>query len=494
MDVQEQVVAWLAQQEVDTYLVGGSVRDWLLGRPVYDLDVATPGDGVVLARSLANHFRGDYYPLDAARSTGRAILPSQGERRLVVDVARYRGADLAADLADRDFTVNALAVSARAPEEIIDHHGGLADLEAGLIRAVSPDSIRRDPVRALRAVRLVAQLDFALAPDTETLIRQDGAALAGVSSERLRDEVAHLLALSRAAPYLVQLDELGLLTTILPELEPLRDFTLPPPHHLDALRHSLATVQTLELLLLGVQKTWMQGRGLSDPQLLSFPIPDSLCRLAGRMLAHVSQVMSDARPRLVTLKLAALLHDTGKPLAQAPNGRGQVHFFGHEIGGAGITAEALKRLRFSNTEVRVGATVVRHHMRPVMLANQPTVSSRAVYRFYRDTGETGVDVLLHALADYWATYAPDAAGDRWLHLVALVTRMLGDYWERQAERVDPPPLIDGCDLLREFGLQPGPRIGELLEAVREAQVSGQVLTREDALALVQGSLLTGVTK
>jgi hypothetical protein len=127
-------------------------------------------------------------------------------------------------------------------------------------------------------------------------------------------------------------------------------------------------------------------------------------------------------------------------------------------------------------------------MRPLLLANEVSVSSRAIYRFFRDTGDAGVDILLHALADHRATYAPEADDDRWPHLVDLVARMLAAYWERQAEQVDPPPLIDGHDLLREFELQPGPLVGELLEAVREAQVGGDVRTREEALALVRASL------
>jgi tRNA nucleotidyltransferase domain 2 putative len=138
--------------------------------------------------------------------------------------------------------------------------------------------------------------------------------------------------------------------------------------------------------------------------------------------------------------------------------------------------------------VRLGGTIVQHHMRPLLLANQKSVSSSAIYRFFRDTGEAGVDVLLHALADHQATYPADTPNDAWAGLVTLASRMLTDYWERHAEQVAPPPLIDGYDLLREFGLQPGPEIGELLEAVREAQVTGQVCSREEALALIHTRL------
>ncbi len=164
---------------------------------------------------------------------------------------------------------------------------------------------------------------------------------------------------------------------------------------------------------------------------------------------------------------------------------GRIRFLGHERDGAKLAARALRRLRFSKDEVRLGETIVRHHMRPLLLADQKNVSSRAVYRFFRDTHDAGVDVLLHALADHRATYGPEVEDESWPRLVALAARMLADYWQRSSERVAPPPLVSGRDLLREFELQPGPRIGELLEAVREAQVTGEVATREEALAFVR---------
>lgn len=479
MELIERVVAWLAGRDVPVYLVGGLLRDRLLGRPNYDLDLAVDGDGLALARRLADAFEGDYYPLDPERGTGRAILYYAGGRRLVVDAARLRGPDLAADLADRDFTINALAADVRAPEAIIDPHGGVEDLAAGLIRPVSEDSIGNDPLRALRAVRQAAQLGFRLAPELERLMRSDGPALDQVSAERQRDELARLLARPDAAAWLRRLDELGLLTALLPELAPLRGETQPPPHHLDVLEHSLAAVQALEGLL-----SELKAAGSVAPANL-----EPLAPFAPRIEAHVAQRLAHGRPRLVTLKLAALLHDTGKPEARSVE-EGRIRFLGHPRASARITGDVLRRLRLNKPEVRLGVTIVRHHMRPLLLANEPSVSARAVYRFFRDTRDGGVDVVLHALADHRATYAPGAEDEAWPRLVALAARMLDDYW-RQRERVDPEPLIGGRDLLREFELASGPRIGELLEAVREAQVAGEVQTREQALDLVRRRLGQG---
>ena len=523
MKIEQQVTAWLAQQDTDIYVVGGTVRDRLLGRPVYDLDLAVAGDGLVLARRLADRFRGAYYPLDEVRKTGRAIMIDASGHRLVVDVACFRGTEpsgsyspeqsLAADLDDRDFTINALAADIHTPDDIVDRHGGLDDLAAGLIRPVSEGSIRNDPLRALRAVRLAAGLGFSLATETVMLIRRDGAGLGQVAAERVRDELARLLVLPRSARYLAELETLGLLTAIFPELEPLRGVAQSPPHYLDVLAHSLETVRALEALLDALfceagtetkdERRWtndsprMDGRRWLEDEFRTktdtqsptadFQLAD-LAPFAGRLQAHMNQRLGEGRPRLVALKLAALLHDAGKPAAQTVDQDGRIRFIGHEAESARITGEALQRLRFNRAEVRLGGVIVRYHLRPLLLAEQENVSFRAIYRFFRDTGEAGPDVLLHALADHAATYCPDSATESWLRLEPLTVRMLSDYYDRPEERVTPPPLVDGNDLMREFELKPGPQIGEMLEAVREAQVSGKVHTLGQALALVRSQL------
>ena len=486
MSVEDRVIAWLARQDADAYLVGGWVRDRILGRTSYDIDIAVSGDGMQLARRLANSLDADYYALDRERGTGRAILQSVGGDRLLVDIACFRGADLAADLAGRDFTINALAVDVHAPEVVIDRHGGLADLKAGIIRTVSEDAIRSDPLRALRAVRQAAQLDFALAPEMEALIRRDGAGLADVSAERICEELSKLLSCAYSAPYLFELDRLGLLGAILPEIESLRGFEQPPPHRYGVLRHSLEAVGALESLLgeLGLAKQSANAASRQEP-LRRLEI-GGLAEYAERIDGHLEATMSDARPRVVVLKLAALLHDVGKPGAVTVEEEGRLRFFGHETDGSQIAYQALQRLRFSAAETRMAEIIVRNHMRPLTLASQERVSARAVYRFFRDTGDAGVDILLLALADHLATYGSVDEDSGWSRLLELVTRMQSYYWDREAEPAKTPPLLNGRDLLDGFGLQPGKQIGRLLEVVREAQAVGEVSTRDEAMALVRG--------
>jgi len=496
-----EILQWLAAQSSGAYLVGGCIRDRLLGRPLHDLDLAVPAGGLALARRIADHFGGDFYPLDEARGIGRALFRSGQDTRLVVDVSDFRGPDLPSDLADRDFAINALAEDLAAPGHYIDLFHGLDDLQSRIIRPVGAGSIRSDPVRALRAARLAAELGFSLAEETVDLIRLDGPALAGVSAERVRDELARILLDRHSARSLALLDELGLLAIIFPELEPLRDMEQPAPHSLPGLAHSLETVRALECLAAPLLPA-RPGSELSVPLQEHAPWPEALGPLAPRLMHYLEQRLGDQRPRLTALKLAALLHDSGKAPAMAMHTDGRVHFIGHERLSQALAGGAARRLRLTGLEIRLVETVAQHHMRPLLLASVAgshrrdrgdDISAHAVYRFFRDTGDCGVGVLLHAMADHLATYRPDSAPEAWRHLLGICLQMLGDYFGSYAKEAAPPPLLNGDDILRQLSLSPGPQIGILLDAVREAQACGEVNTREEALDLVRRLLVQGVS-
>ncbi|MFC2023776.1 HD domain-containing protein, partial [Chloroflexota bacterium] len=370
-DLANSVVSWLAGQDMHIFLVGGCVRDELRGMPSHDLDLAVDGDALGLARRLANRFGGAYFALDEARGTGRALLRGTGGERLTVDAARFRGPDLLADLLDRDFTVNALAADVRAPERVIDPLNGRRDLEMRFIRPVSASSISSDPVRALRAVRQAAELDFALAGETKALIRRDGQALCAVASERVRDELARLLALPVAWPSLELFDDLGLLTLLFPELEPMRQLSQSPPHHLDAFDHALATVRWLEQLLCALEPPGPSPERMAPGDVperrpsVGIPHMASLAPFAARVQRHLGIDMGGTRIRGLSLKLAALLHDTGKPGARSVEEDGRIRYFGHAVASAEIASATMRQLRFTRSEIRLVRTVVQHHMRPL---------------------------------------------------------------------------------------------------------------------------------
>jgi len=479
----EQVCVFLQERSVKAYLVGGCVRDWLLGRSSHDIDFAVAGDAVELARRVADRKGGAFVLLDQKRCTARVVTRGEDGQRLFIDFARLQGDDIITDLSKRDFTVNAIAVAVEADtgSRIIDPYSGQRDLQLGLVRAVSKTAFRDDPLRSLRAVRLAAEMEASIEQGTVRLLRQAVPLIANVSAERVRDELSKILALPGAPQNLRYLDEVGLLVVIIPELETLKGVEQSAPHYLDVFEHSLETVRRLEQVVDVVEG--YDGEEVADGALPLIPL--FLSPFSRRLSAHLSQPISGDHSRLTVLKLVALLHDVAKPATTSFDDEGGIHFYGHEGEGAGVVGDILRRLRFGGNEVNLAKTIVANHMRPSLLADQEVVTRRAVYRFFRDTGDAGVDTLLFYLADHLATWGPNLRMARWQRRVEFVASMLADYYERHHKVISPPKLISGHDLMEEFGLQEGPRIGELLESVREAQVEGEVRTREEALALVK---------
>jgi tRNA nucleotidyltransferase/poly(A) polymerase len=442
----------LRDQGVEVYLVGGSVRDALLGRPavdLYDLDFAVPSGGLVLARRLADLLGGAFFALDAGRDTGRVVLSGPNERRLYLDVARWRGDSLQADLADRDFTINAMALDIAGPREtaLIDPFRGRADLAARVVRAVTDRTFVNDPARLLRAVRMEAQLGFQIEPHTEALLRAAAPRLDQVSRERVRDELIRILRPPGAVDGVGRLDELGLLATVLPEI-------VPPgraPHTLRALEGLYASLWP------GAGYGSLTGDAAASDLL-------SLWREGLR--AYLEQPTSGDRRRATLLRLAALFCGAGK---------------------AQEAGAALRRLRFSRREAQWVRGTATHSRRLQKLARTGPVPRLEIYRFFRHAGDAGVGALLLGLADGVAA-GPTSHPPAWPSMGAAVSALLGGYFTRYREVVDPPRLVGGRDLMAALDLPPGPRIGRLLEGVREAQAAGRVSSREEALALAREML------
>lgn len=464
---------------VRLYLVGGLVRDLLLGRRIHDLDFVLAGDALKIGRLTANALKGAYYPLDAERETARVILLHPDGHRDVLDFAAMRGDDLEADLRARDFTINAMALPLDEPGKLIDPLGGAADLHKGIVRACTPQSLQDDPVRILRGVRLASSFSFQITPETRSQMRAALPGLRQVSVERLRDELFRILGSKQAALSIRVLSVLGALEYVLPELEELKGVTQPPPHQSEVWDHTLLVLQRLEGVLAVLAREFNQ-KNAESMALAQTAV--RLGRYREQISAYLDSTFSPERTRRELLLLAALYHDSGKPQTRTMEPGGRVRFLNHDQVGAKLVAERGRELRLSNAEVDHLELIVRHHMRPLLMSTQEGMPSRrAIYRFFRDTGPAGVNICLLSLADVLGTYGAALPHDIWEKHVNVVRALLEAWWEHAEQQVNPPPLVNGNDLMKALELQPGPHIGELIEAVREAQVSGLVENSEQAL-------------
>lgn len=435
---------FLKSRAEQAYLVGGYLRDGLLGRASLDLDVVVTGDASNLARGLADALRGAFYPLDPERDVGRIVLRRRG-RTYLVDLAALRGQDIEEDLATRDFTLNALARDLQRGGELIDPHGGQHDIRDRVIRALSPTVFQDDPIRLLRAVRLAAELGFRIEWATQERMRADASALTNTSTERTRDELALLLALE-AAPHLGALDELGILGVALPELA---DTSLR--------EHGLRSVAVLERILADAPTA---GRTAQS-------------KAWSRTRQHLRGEIAGGRSILVVLKWVALLHGTAFAAPQHPPRSATC---------LKVLEEALRRLNLSNREVELGTHAVR--ALPQAWALPAEYTARHLYRAFREAREAGLEALFLALADEWsAREGPPEAGEEasWKDRLRRLGEILSRYWARDPV-IFPPQLVSGEDLMRELGLAAGPRLGQLLAQIEEATAEGRLRNRREALA------------
>jgi tRNA nucleotidyltransferase/poly(A) polymerase len=483
--------------DLTIYLVGGAVRDAMLGRHIHDLDFVLECNAIKTARQIADALHADFYALDSERDTGRVIVTNADGTHMLMDFASFRNTDpssgpgqsLEADLEGRDFTLNAIALKLR-DNSLFDPLGGAMDLKEKCLRACSPSAFTDDPVRILRGVRLAANFGFHILPETRTAMKKAAGSLGKVSPERLRDELFRILDGSQPATCLRALDLLDALDKVLPELSSLKGVNQIPPHVQEVWEHTLSTVRHLEGILAVLKPEY-------DPERTSDSMQGLLVLRFGRYRQKITEglmkPLTADRSRRSLLFLASLYHDIAKPQSKKMDEEGQYHFWGHDQQGAEKLSERARALALANDEIQWLETIVRNHMRILFHTNRlvregKPPSRRTIYRFFRDTGPAGVEVCLLSLADLRATYEQSLPRETWAASLEVVGAMLEAWYEKKEEQVTPQPLVDGNDLMREFSLSPGRKIGELLEAIREAQAVGEVSTKEQALGLVSKRL------
>lgn len=447
---------------VRAWVVGGALRDRLLGHPTEDLDLVVDADVGATARRLARGLGGPVFGLSEQFGAWRVLAP---DRSWHVDLSPLAGETIEADLMARDLTVNALADPLHGGERL-DPSGGLADLAARRLRLVSDDAIDRDPLRALRLVRLACRLDFAVEPVAAAAARAAAPGLERVSPERIFAELRLILTGPRAVAGMRLAHELGLTAVVLPELTALRGVQQSRYHHLDVYEHTLAVLGTL-----------------ID---LEADLGPTLGELAEPSAAVLSEPLADELTRGEALRFGALLHDAAKPATREVAADGHVTFIGHDEQGAALARDVLGRLRASERMRAYVTAVTRHHLRLGFLVHERPLSRRAVHAYVRATDPVGVDVTVLSVADRLATRGRNADEAIAAH-VELARELLG---EALAWRADgpPAPLIRGDELAREIGLAPGPELGRLLDELEAARFAGEVASREQAVEHARAAL------
>jgi poly(A) polymerase len=435
-----------------SWIVGGALRDELLGREVTDIDIAVDGDPGAAARELAAELHGPVFQLSEAFGAWRVVDRREGR---IYDFAPLQGETIEEDLAKRDFTVNAMA-RPRDGGELIDPLGGRADLDARTLRVLGPAAYENDPLRPLRLARFAAELGFAPDAETERLTAEAAPRVAEASAERVFAELRRLVLAPKAVKGLDVADRLGLLRAVLPELADLHAVEQSPYHHLDVYGH---TIEVFERLI------------------------EIECEATGELREVLDEPLADELTRGEALRFGALLHDIGKPATHHVLDDGRVTFMGHDRLGEEMVRAICRRLRTSERLCRFLEGVTRHHLLLGFLVHERPLDRRAVYRYLERTSPVEVEVTLLSCADRLATRGKNAERAIDAHLELAQELMPAALeWRRSG----PPRVpVRGDELAAELGIEQGPELGRLLDRLAEAAYAGEATDRRQAIDLAR---------
>ncbi len=467
-------------RHIPIFLVGGAVRDALAGRRLEDLDFVLPEQALKTARSVANALRGDFYVLDGEREIGRVIIDKEQGGRQILDFALQRSPNLEGDLNGRDFTINAMAIDINAPTWLIDPLGGSRDLYDKVLRVCSASSIRDDPVRILRAIRMATLFQLRIQPDTLLQIRQAVDQLSQVSAERIRDEIYRLLETPGCATAIRALDMLGAIKIIFPELEALKHIHSTVKSEKSKWEHTLEVLNRLENLLAVLSPQPDQETGSN---LMMGLVALKLGRYRIQINAHLNIYLTPGRSAKQTLFLATLFHQLGEGGLFAEDALDKQRFI-HE--GIMSVNSRLQALCLSNQEVdRAIKTIANYSLSKLPSHPETLPTRRDIYRYFDRAGEAGIDAGLLFLADRLAVGGLDLSAEVFTHQLSVIRALFEAWWEYKDTMVSPILLVNGNDLMETLNLLPGPLVGKILSVIKEAQAAGEVNSRDEAFSLAR---------
>lgn len=459
-------LAYQLSQEcgVPIYLVGGAVRDVLMGFFYgQDFDFTLGAQWDLVTRLFAEKIKGKVIPWDFNQKRVIALI---GNKTITVDFSNFKGATIEHDLLSRDFTVNSMAIAVdklflEQNPEIIDPLNGTKHLVEKIIKANSPDVFDSDPLRILRAIRFAAAFNFSLENKTKSLITKKASLISLVARERIKRELFAICDLEKAAVAMRHLIQLGIMQQLIPELLQFSRTKQGKPHQYSLLEHSLRTVELLATMLWHTKKYFKShGELVSD-----------------YFNAYVEHGIITRRALLL---YAALLHDSGKITTQTYDGT-TIRFIGHEIAGTTINEAIGRRMLLGKKARRILEAITRNHMRILHLALGTSITERAIIRLFHDIKLAPLEIMLLALADIEATGADVKYKNTRTRVRKIVKHLLERY---NASRCAPSAtaLVNGKDIMRRMGIPEGPEVGIILREIAEQERKGLLNNRQEALS------------
>ncbi|HCB11747.1 MAG TPA: hypothetical protein DEO94_06420 [Cyanobacteria bacterium UBA11991] len=442
--------------ENEIYLVGGGVRDLILGKEITDRDLIVTGMSAKdFALKAAQIFDGKFIELDEVNNIYRVVMKDKINE---LDITNPVENSLEKDIFRRDLTINALAVNIKTGE-ILDLINGLSDIENGILNGISEENFTDDPLRILRIFRFHSTTGFKISDNLMKIAKKYANLITEPAKERVEYELMKLFDGKFAHSALLKMDEAGILEIIFPFVKELKQVPPNAHHHLDLFHHSIETVRQIQLI---------------------YENENDFVK------KHMNKVDFGGFSRLAHLKLAGFMHDIGKFstwFIESETGRHR--FFKHEDVGAKMCPEILRKLSFSNKQINYIKLMIKNHMYPSMVMSSPELSEKAMRRYIRKMGDNSIDAIIIAKADRLSALGPEITKRMVEDNLNSLTRLC-DFYIKFLDTIKPlPKLLDGNEVMKLLNISPSPKLGKILNALHEAQLNEDVTTKNQAVEFVR---------
>ncbi len=434
----------------ELWLVGGYIRDVSLGIPSKDYDIAITGNATKFSRILSKKLNGHIFYLDRERKEQRITL--RGRR--TIDIKPIK--NILKDLAERDFTVNAIAFDLKNLNTIYDPFNGFQDLKRKILKPVSNRIFNEDPLRLLRLFRLAGVLNLSISKRTLNLAQKSANKIDAVASERVRAELFALFEIEKSYKYLKIMDKIKLLKFLFPEVE--RGTQIP-------------------------QKKY-RSKNLKEHSLVCYDIMEKIItkKRYATFVDFTSIFEKFVTKHKAILKLSALLHDIGKLWTMKQDTSGSIHFHMHEKKGEiRFNQYYKKKLCLTNKESKILSMLILHHMRAHLLSRVDRITNHALYRFVKDGADAIPGILLLSYADSISS----CGGGKETRKIEKTIMNIMKYYSLAKSLTPKKRMITGDDLITKFGLTPGPYFKKILDAVEKAQIGGKIKSKTQAYSFVK---------
>lgn len=431
------------------YLVGGSIRDFFTKKCEFcDRDISIKG-AENFARKLANKLDATFIELDNENKIYRVVLK---DKINFLDISEMQGNSIEDDLKRRDFTINAIAYDL-SNEKFIDVTGGLNDLKNKVLRHIDDKNFEEDPLRVLRAFRFYSMTGFEMTEELVKALKKYMPLALVPAKERINYEIMKLFGGDYASSALLKMDELDLLEKIFPQVKEMKNVPPNTHHHLDLFHHVIETVRQIEIIYAG---------------------------LSGFEKEHMDAVDFGGFSRINHLKLAGFLHDIGKYSTWTIEESGRHRFIKHDDVGSKMVVPLLRDLKFSKKQIEYVSCMIKNHIYPSNVIVAPILNEKVMMRYVRKMGENVVDNIILAKADRLSARGVDITEEVINSNINGLNKLLEFYLSKKDSLTPLPKLIDGREIMTLLNIKPSPKLGEIISALNEAQLNGDVTTPEDA--------------